>query len=82
MVPNQVASTEDIKTLRVKADALIEEILNIQEAEDLPPEQSSYLYELARVEAFRAANEAKMWLGKMLEGKGNSFPKELADKAD
>jgi hypothetical protein len=24
---------------------------------------------------------AKMWLGKMLEGKGNSFPAELADKA-
>jgi hypothetical protein len=29
----------------------------------------------------KSAILVKMWLGKMLEGLGNPFPKELADKA-
>jgi hypothetical protein len=40
------------------------------------------LYGMAEYQAIRTLIEAKMWLGKMLEGLGNSFPPELADKAN
>lgn len=81
MGPIQVASTEDIKALRVQADALLNAIKNIKEDEDSNRDYDGYIYDTARHHAFRAATEAKMWLGKMLEGKGNAFPNELADKA-
>lgn len=82
MGPSQVASTEAIKALRVQADALIQAITDIQAGtEDAQDGHNGYLYNTAFGSAYRAATEAKMWLGKMLEGKGNPFPAELADKA-
>ena len=82
MGPSQVASTEAIKELRVQADAVLNAIETIEQNEDAGSDYNNYLYVTAKNEAFRAATEAKMWLGKMLEGKGNPFPKEFADKAE
>jgi hypothetical protein len=39
------------------------------------------LYSIAQGEALSSLIAAKMWLGKMLEGIGNPFLAELADKA-
>lgn len=81
MGPNQVKGVDEIKAMRVQADALIQEI-----RKDGDKEASTgfdhELYFFAEGQALRAATEAKMWAGKMLEGIGNPFPKELADKAE
>jgi hypothetical protein len=82
MGPTQVSSTEDIKKLRVQADALIGAIRVAEIGnEDAGAGYDNTVYSMAWYQALRAATEAKMWLGKMLEGRGNPFPAELADKA-
>lgn len=77
---------ETIKALRVQTDALIQAITNTPNDSDGPdsgtPIKSQELYHMAEYQALRAATEAKMWLGKMLEGLNNPFPAELADKAN
>lgn len=77
----QTKSVEEIKALRVEADALIQKIA-AEGAHDAGEGLNYSLYSMASFEALRAATEAKMWLGKMLEGIGNPFPAELADKAN
>lgn len=84
MGPINTLTVEDVKALRVQADALIQEIENALTNKNTPEASTDfnyYLYSMASYQAQRAAMEAKMWLGKMLEGLGNPFPAELADKA-
>jgi hypothetical protein len=76
----QIKNVEEVKAIRVEADALIQKI-KANGAHDTGPEFDYDLYAMAQYQALRAATEAKMWLGKMLEGMGNPFPAELADKA-
>lgn len=74
MEPLQVSSTDDIKALRVQADALITAVKKLQDGtEDADTEFDYMTYSMAWYQALRAATEAKMWLGKMLEGKGKSI---------
>lgn len=82
MGPYTTRSVEQIKALRVQADAVIQAITDRTSASTTPtPNHDMELYGMAEYQALRAATEAKMWLGKMLEGLGNPFPAELADKA-
>lgn len=82
MGPLQFRSVEELKQLRVLIDALIQNIdqpgtHDLPEGENRNPE----LYDLGQYQARVSLIAAKMWVGKMLEGLGNPFPKELADKA-
>lgn len=79
-------SVAEIKALRVQTDALIQVIQlageHTNEHEGPFDGKGRELYYMALEEAEKSAILTKMWLGKMLEGKGNPFPKELADKAN
>lgn len=77
----QVKSVDEIKALRVQADAIVEAI-RVRGTHDASANVDSELYDFAEGQALRAAIEAKMWAGKMLEGLGNPFPAELADKSN
>ncbi len=82
---NNELTVEDIKALRVQADALlvsIKEAVNTKMTPRLQASGDYSLYELAVTQASIHTIEAKMWLGKMLEGIGNPFPAELADKSN
>jgi hypothetical protein len=69
-------SVEEIKAFRVEVDALI------QKSEKIFIGYNNKLCQFAPEQVFLALIEAKMWLGKCLEAKGNPFPEELADKAN
>jgi hypothetical protein len=73
---------EPIKDFRKQIDALIARIstANGYEKGDLLPHDYR-VREVARQVEIKLI-EAKMWAGKMLEGLGNPFPAELADKAN
>lgn len=72
-----------IKSVRVDIDALIQRVdLNNSNAEiklysGFPAKNAAYSQSMALTRLI----EAKMWMGKMLEGLGNPFPAELADKS-
>jgi hypothetical protein len=72
-----------IKKFRQDVDALIQQVPH-----SVNPQSGikSYLYIPMVNEAEAQVRvhliNAKMWAGKMLEGLGNPFPAELADKAD
>lgn len=70
-----------IKDFRKQIDALIQQV---QQDVNLPlhfknfqPRTVNEAYDQVRIHL----TDAKMWAGKMLEGLGNEFPPELADKA-
>lgn len=70
-----------IKQFRKEVDASIqkaEACLNGPKEHGLSPTLAAREMALARTKL----QEAKMWLGKVLEVAGNPFPAELADKAD
>jgi hypothetical protein len=77
-------SVEEIKALRVQTDALLQIVQSKGTHMEGPMNDETLmeLYYMAWQEAEKSAILAKMWLGKMLEGLGNPFPKELADKAN
>ena len=83
MGPTKYYTVEQIKELRKGVDAHIQKVAsehllgdeNIQNKDDR-------LYDMASYQALVHLTNAKMWLGKMLEGRGNEFPPELADKAE
>lgn len=81
MGPIQFKSVDEIKSLRVQADAVVE-ATRVRGSHDASAHIDSELYYFAEGQALRAAIETKMWLGKMLEGLGNPFPAELADKSN
>lgn len=76
----EIKNTESIKALRVQIDACIQ-VARAHSPQGVVVVEDSYLYRMAQDESIRALTEAKMWAGKMLEGLGNPFPAELADKA-
>jgi hypothetical protein len=83
MVPTKNFTVEQIKAKRVEIDALIQFIQNEQEVgEERIHNADDRLYDLAAYQALVHLINAKMWLGKMLEGRGTLFPAELADKAN
>ena len=65
----------EIKELRKEIDAVTRKV---QEKAFARPEKGGAELTLS----FRSLQMAKMWLGKVLEEMGSSFPKELADKAE
>ena len=75
---------EPIKDFRKQVDALIQRVSRNRgipgSRGDLVPNDYNASDVARQVEIHLI--EAKMWAGKMLEALGNSFPKELADKAD
>lgn len=86
MGPSKYKSVDEIKALRVEVDALIQKVedYGTHDVAEVSPSgnaQTSDMYDLASYQARVALILAKMWLGKMLEGLGNPFPIELADKA-
>ena len=72
---------EPIKDFRKQIDGLIGRVStgNGYERGDLLP-NNYQVREVARQVELKLI-EAKMWAGKMLEGLGNPFPAELADRA-
>ena len=70
-------SATDIKDFRKQIDAAIQRAeLYLQPG--APDMMAGREMALVRTKL----QEAKMWAGKLLEVSGNSFPPELADKAD
>ena len=73
-----------IKEFRQSIDALIQRVP--QSYSNPAPENALLINTFAAKEARDQVRlkliEAKMWAGKMLEGLGNPFPAELADKAN
>lgn len=76
-----------IKAFRVQIDALIQQVPTHRWASTMDgaktlaigahAPQANEAYDQVRINL----TNAKMWAGKMLEGLGNPFPAELADKA-
>ena len=83
MVPTKYFTVEQIKEKRVAIDALIQFVTNEQElgSEDVVNAHDE-LYSMASYQTLVHLTNAKMWLGKMLEGRGTPSPAELADKAN
>jgi hypothetical protein len=77
-------NVEEIKALRKQVDALIQAMGadGTHDAADVfQPTADMNLYATADYQARIKLTEAKIWLSKMLEGIGNPFPADLADKA-
>jgi len=81
MVPTKYFTVEQIKQKRVAIDALIQEMDEQKFGVEGMNNEDEGLYFTASHQAFVSLIAAKMWLGKMLEGRGTPFPAELADKA-
>lgn len=81
MGPNTYRSKEEIKALRVQIDACVLEARK-RGTWEIPTPVDNELYDWAEAQVIHNLIQAKMWAGKMLEGLGNPFPAELADKAD
>ncbi len=82
MTPVKHFTVEEIKAKRVEIDALIQFVEKEQEfGTEGIANANPELYSMASYQVYVHLIESKMWLGKMLEGRGNPFPKELADKA-
>jgi hypothetical protein len=83
MEPTKNFTVEQIKAKRVEIDALIQFVSKEQElgSADIHNEDE-VLYSMAAYQTIVHLTNAKMWLGKMLEGRGTPFPPELADKAN
>ena len=73
-MPEQTPEMLMVKELRVKVDAVMEEVKG--KIKQVPMGQAEMTL------SWRNLQQAKMWLGKVLEELGSPFPKELADKAE
>ena len=73
-------SIEEVKAMRVSVDALIQG-LAIEKQNHEATGNETRTYDFANYQAEIKLIEAKMWLGKMIEGLGKPFPAELADKS-
>ena len=83
MAPSKNFTVEQIKAKRVEIDALIQFVSKEQElGEEGLHNVDEALYSMAGYQTLVHLTNAKMWLGKMLEGRGTPFPAELADKAN
>ncbi len=83
MVPTKNFTVEQIKSKRVEIDALIQFVSKEQDlGEEGINNADESLYSMASYQTLVHLTNAKMWLGKMLEGRGTPFPAELADKAN
>lgn len=83
MVPTKNFTVEQIKSKRVEIDALIQFVSKEQDlGEEGIHNADDSLYSMAAYQTLVHLTNAKMWLGKMLEGRGTPFPAELADKAN
>lgn len=82
MEPTKSFTVEQIKEKRVEIDALIQFVENEQKlgVEGIHNENER-LYDMSGYQVLVHLTNAKMWLGKMLEARGNPFPADLADKA-
>ena len=73
-----------IKAFRQEVDALINRVKRKDYNEEATGKEirpDAYSTHLAVEQVHIHLIEAKMWAGKILEGLGNPFPPELADKA-
>jgi len=81
MEESKYFSVEMIKELRMKVDYLIQSMQSEQEQGSKTEIVKDWeLYSMSAYQVIVKLIEAKMWMGKMLEAKGNPFPPEFADK--
>jgi hypothetical protein len=73
-------SVEELKGMRVECDALYRKLNTGGTHRDIHPVDGQ-LESMAMYQACVKLIEAKMWLGKVIEGMGNPFPAKLADNA-
>ncbi len=73
-------SIDELKALRVQIDACQQAIAVSKATHELQPKDWD-LHATAWNEAQIKLIEAKMWVGKMMEGLGSELPPEFRDKA-
>lgn len=82
MGPTRNFTIEQIKEKRVEIDALIQFMEAEQNIGSYDIEnKNEMLYSMAAYQVLVHLIESKMWLGKMLEGRGTTLPAEFADKS-
>lgn len=82
MGPQKAFSVEQIKTMRVETDALYQKMKSGSEAGgEYEGLEDGSLYGMSEYMVMQKLIEAKMWMGKMLEGIGSTLPAEFADKS-
>jgi hypothetical protein len=82
MGPAICFSIDELKALRVQIDAAIQIINKMPASKDGPKSSDGQcLYYLAYAQADIKLREAKMWVGKMMEGLGSELPQEFRDQA-
>lgn len=81
MGPGKYFSIEELKALRVQIDACQQAIAQDKETHEVEPKNYE-LYSRAHYQATTKLLEAKMWVGKMMEGLGSELPPEFRDKAN
>lgn len=82
MGPAKNYNQEELKALRVQIDACIQVIENEYENGHEGIEIKNHsLYGQASYQVEIKLREAKMWVGKMMEGMGSELPAEFRDKA-
>ena len=79
MGPATYKSIDELKALRVQVDAAIQEAEKYGEHEIEC--KNPTLYGMAHYQAEIKLREAKMWIGKMMEGLGSELPQEFRDQA-
>ena len=77
----QYHSVEELKALRVQVDACIQAI-QFEKATHKEEPRDHNLYSMAAYQVNVKLREAKMWLGKMIEGLGSELPEQFRDKAN
>lgn len=82
MGPSKNYNQEELKSLRVQIDACIQVIESEQENGHEGVEIKNHqLHSMASYQAEIKLREAKMWIGKMMEGMGSELPVEFRDQA-
>lgn len=75
-------TVEQLKEKRVEIDALFKFFKNEQDNGEKGQMTTDFeLESMASYQTLIALKSAKMWIGVMLEAKGNPFPVELADNS-
>lgn len=79
MGPATTFTLEELKTIRVQIDALIQAVNKMGADESNTSDMNLYFISNHQVDI--KLREAKMWVGKMMEAKGSELPPEFRDQA-
>lgn len=82
MEPTKNYTQEQLKALRVQIDACIQVIESEQQNGSEGVDIKNYqLHGMSSYQVEIKLREAKMWVGKMMEGMGSELPVEFRDQA-